>query len=243
MSDAGRNMVIFGGSSGIGLATARAALADGWQVTIIGRTQEKLKAAAKALSAGERLAIAAMDTRDEPAVASFFGGIAQDSLDAVVVTASNVAHGPFAEARTDDIRAMFDSKFLAPYVIAREALPRLKKGGSITFFSGVLSRRPGTNGAGLAAVNAAVEGLTRALARELGPDVRVNAVSPGMTRTDAYAHLPEERRDAMFAGAAERLPVKRVATADEIAQGVMLLATNGFMTGHVLDVDGGHMIA
>ncbi len=118
----------------------------------------------------------------------------------------------------------------------------MRPGGSITFFSGVLSRRPGRNAAGLAAVNAAVEGLTRALALELGPDIRVNCLSPGMVDTEAYAAMPEQRRAAMLAETGASLPVRRTGTPEEIADGVLALASNGYITGHVLDIDGGHMV-
>ncbi|CAN0581885.1 unnamed protein product [Ectocarpus sp. 12 AP-2014] len=180
--------------------------------------------------------------RDEAAVHEHFAAKPDGSIDALIISASQAVHGPFANADTDDINTMFASKFMGPFVVAREALPKMAEGSSITFFSGVLSRRPGTNGAGLAAVNGAVEALSRALALELGPKIRVNTLSPGMTDTEAYAGMAEGDRAAMFERVAAKLPVKRVASADEIAQAALFLSTNAFTTGHVLDVDGGHII-
>ncbi|MFL4468480.1 SDR family oxidoreductase [Tateyamaria armeniaca] len=237
-----KHYLIVGGSSGMGLATAELALARGASVEIIGRSAGKLDAAAKLL-ASDRLTTTSLDMTDEPAVKDFFADKADASIDALVISASNAVHGPFETAETADVTAMFASKFMGPFVLVREALPKMREGGSITFFSGVLSRRPGRNGAGLAAVNAAVEGLGRALALELGPRLRVNTVAPGMARTDAYAAMPAARREAMFRSVADGLPVKRVADAADIAEAAMFLSTNRFTTGHVLDVDGGHLIA
>jgi NAD(P)-dependent dehydrogenase (short-subunit alcohol dehydrogenase family) len=137
---------------------------------------------------------------------------------------------------------MFDAKFFGPYLTAKAALPYLRDGGSITFFSGALSRRPGMNCSGLGAVNGAVESLTYGLALELGPRLRVNCVSPGMIRSDAYAAVPEAAREEMYAATGESLPLRRVGTVDEAAEAALFLMANTFTTGHVLDVDGGHMI-
>lgn len=236
-----KRYLIVGGSSGMGKATAKLALHHGATVEIIGRTKAKLDEAQDELSS-DRLTTKVLDMTDEDAVKAFFKDKPLQSLDALIISASSAVHGPFVEATTADIEKMFASKFMGPFKVAREAVSRIKEGGSITFFSGVLSRRPGTNGAGLAAVNAAVEGLSRALALELGPSIRVNTLSPGMTRTGAYAHMSPEARDRMFASAAAALPLKRVADPEDIAEAALFLSMNPFTTGHVLDIDGGHII-
>ncbi len=237
-----RHVVIVGGSSGIGRATAAAVIARGGHATLVGRTESRLNDAAQALGAPERTRTGALDITDEAAVSRFFGGFAADAIDHLVITASASVHGPFREIDTASVRTMFDSKFWGPYTVAREALPALSEGGSITFFSGVLSRRPGANCSGLGAVNAAVEGLTHAVALELGPSIRVNCCSPGMVRTEAYQAVPEDRREAMYRSTGESLPVGRVGNPEEIADAVLFLMSNPYMTGQVLDVDGGHMI-
>ncbi len=115
----------------------------------------------------------------------------------------------------------------------------MKPSGSITFFSGILSRRPGHNDAMLAGVNAAVEAIGRALARYLAP-VRVNTLSPGMTRgTGAYLSMPETAREGMCASIASHLPAGRVGFPQDIAAATLMLMTNGFITGVTLDVNGG----
>ncbi|MEO0678592.1 MAG: SDR family oxidoreductase, partial [Pseudomonadota bacterium] len=229
------------GSSGLGRATATAFLEAGARVWVASRSQEKLDRTAADLGKIRPVQTLPLDMTDPVQVTAlpdaFVGG-----LDHLVISASQAAHGAFAELAVERVEAMFASKFMGPYRVAQAMLPVMRPGGSITFFSGVLSRRPGRNVAGLASVNAAVEGLTRALAVELGPRIRVNCVSPGMVETEAYAAMPAERRAAMLSETGASLPVGRTGTAEEVAAAALLLATNGYVTGHVIDVDGGHMV-
>ncbi len=241
----GQSVIIVGGSSGLGRATALAALQCGARVLIASRDTARLEAARELLlrqAPGGSVDTRVVDMRDEAAIAAWFGGVAEGSIDHLVISASKATHGPFEELETREARALFDSKFWGPYVIARQASPKLAEGGSITFFSGVLSRRPGINCSGLGAVNAAIEGLTRALALELGPRLRVNCCSPGMIDTEAYASLSPEARERMYRTTGESLPLRRVGQAEEVAAAVLYLMTNGFTTGQVLDIDGGHMV-
>ena len=234
----GKHVVIVGGGSGMGKATAELAAALGAKVTIASRNEDRLKAVAEAIEGD--VSVAAVDTTDEERVKSWAAGLGQ--VDHLVVSASSAAHGAYAELPTDDLRGMFEAKFIGPYVTAREVLPYITEQGSVTFFSGVLSRKPSVGATGLAAVNAAVETLAKGLAQELAGKVRVNCISPGMVATEAYAGMPEEAREAMYAQVGEALPVGRVGAAEEIAQGVLLVMTNAFMTGTVLDIDGGHLV-
>lgn len=234
----GKTALIVGGASGIGRATAKMAAELGAQVLIASRSEAKLAKVAEEIGQGTKFS--AVDMTDETAVRTWAAELPE--IDYLVISASSAAHGPFTTAETGPLRAMFDAKFFGPYVTAREVLPKLRKGGSIMLFSGVLSRRPGQNCAGLGAVNGAVEALTRAMALELGPDIRVNCLSPGMVRSEAYASVPEDAREAMYQNTGESLPVGRVGLPDEIAQAVLASLTNGYLTGQILDVDGGHMI-
>ena len=110
------------------------------------------------------------------------------------------------------------------------------------FFSGVLSRFPGENCSALGAVNGAIEALTRGVALEIGPDLRANCMSPGMVKSEAYDNVPQEQRDAMYTKTGESLPVGRVGEVAEIAHAVIATLTNGYLTGQIIDVDGGHSI-
>jgi NAD(P)-dependent dehydrogenase (short-subunit alcohol dehydrogenase family) len=235
-------VAIVGGSSGIGFATAQAVVAAGGSVILMGRSGEKLDAARTRLDAGDRADARALDMTDEEAVAAVFGSLGPGTLGHLVVTASSAVHGPFSEVAVADVESMFASKFFGPYRVARAALPALAEGGSITLFSGVLSRRPGMNCSGLGAVNGAVEALTRGLALELGPRLRVNCISPGMVRSEAYDGVPEDKREEMYAATGDSLPVGRVGTVDEVAQAVLFSMSCHYLTGQILDIDGGHMI-
>ncbi len=237
----GQKILVVGGSSGLGRATTAAFLEAGADVWIASRNSKKLTDAKEGLGGGDRVQTLSLDMTDANDIAALPASL-PSKLDHLVISASTAAHGPFADLPVDDVEAMFASKFLGPYRVAQTLLPIMNDGGSIVFFSGVLSRRPGFNVAGLASVNAAVEGLTRALALELGPKLRVNCLSPGMVETEAYAAMPEDRRSAMLTETGASLPVRRTGTPEEVADGVLLLASNGYMTGHVLDIDGGHMV-
>ena len=234
----GKHVVIVGGSSGMGKATAKMAVALGATVTIASRNAGRLKAAA--IEIGGEVKATPLDMTDEVGVKAWAAGLGK--VDHLVISASSVAHGAYVDLPTQDLREMIEAKFIGPYITARETLPYLTEGGSICFFSGVLSRRPSSGTTGLAAVNAAIETLAKGLAQELAGKVRVNCISPGMVDTDAYAGMPKEARSAMFEQVSDTLPVGRVGDASEIAKAVILAMTNGFMTGTVLDVDGGHLV-
>jgi NAD(P)-dependent dehydrogenase (short-subunit alcohol dehydrogenase family) len=229
-----QSVVVVGGTSGMGLAIARLAALRGAVVTVASRSPEKVAAAASELGVVGR----PLDTTSEDSVRDFFE--ATGAIDHLVVTGSAVRTGSLQDASLADGEFTFRSKFFGPYLCAKHA--RIKSTGSITLFSGILSRRPGKNDAVLSGVNAAVEAMGRALARDLAP-VRVNTVSPGMTSgTGAYTAMPEAARLGMYASIAARLPVGRVGTADDVAKATLMLMTNGFVTGVTLDVDGGGVL-
>jgi len=236
----GRTAFVAGGSSGIGRAVAGLFAARGAEVILGARDRARLSEAAKGLCAPHRCLV--FDIRDPRQVDQAVASLPEEGIDWLVISAAEVAHGPFATQPVDDVRAMFDSKFWGAYRLVRAALPRLRTGGAVVLVSGVLSRRPGVNCAALGAACAALEGLARGLALELGPRLRVNCIAPGMVRTPLHDRHGPERREAMFAATGASLPVGRVGRASEVAQAVVMAATNGYLTGQVIDVDGGHTI-
>jgi NAD(P)-dependent dehydrogenase (short-subunit alcohol dehydrogenase family) len=197
----GKRVVVIGGSSGIGLAAARMAAAEGAAVVIASRSTEKLATAAASIPA--QVETIAVDIREA--------------------------------------RQAFDSKFWGQYMAAKHGAPMIRSGGSITLVSGSNSQRPLPQAAVRAAINSAVEGLARALAVELMP-IRVNAVAPGLVDTPLHDRLPQERKDALFQAVAASLPLKRVGTAEEIAEAILHLMANGYTTGSTLFVDGGYTL-
>lgn len=237
-----RRALFVGGSSGMGFAAARLFHSLGATVILAGRSAARLESAVQTLGNGPAVRSLVLDMTDPDQLDSALLQLPAGGIDHLVISAASVTHGPFATQPVTELRAMFDAKFWGAYGLARAALPSLRDGGAITLFSGVLSRRPGINCAALGAACAAIEALTRGLALELGPRLRVNCIAPGMVRTELHDRVPPERREAMFQSTGNSLPVKRIGQPEEIAEAVLLAATCGYMTGHVLDVDGGHMV-
>jgi NAD(P)-dependent dehydrogenase (short-subunit alcohol dehydrogenase family) len=139
-------------------------------------------------------------------------------------------------------REGFESKFWGQYSAAKYAAPLIREDGAIFFFSGIISQRPQKKLSLMAAVNSAVEGLARALALELAP-IGINVVAPGIVDTPRYAGMAEADRAVMFDQLATKLPVGRVGKPEELAQAVLSLMTNTFVTGQTLFVDSGHMVS
>jgi NAD(P)-dependent dehydrogenase (short-subunit alcohol dehydrogenase family) len=229
----GKKVVVVGGSSGIGLATAELAKAQGAEVIIASRNADRLNAAAKKLGA---TAIPADVTSDE-SVAGLFRSCGP--VDHVVVTAAQLRSGPFRTVAMEDVRGTMEGKFWGAWRVARSA--EIRAGGSLTLVSGYLSIRPRPNSAIVGAANGAIESLARGLALELAP-VRVNCVSPGIIDTPIRAAMPEAARLDMLAKTAASLPVGRVGIGEDIARQILAFMTIGFATGSIVYIDGGALI-
>jgi len=227
-----QQVVVAGGSSGIGLGVARACLEQGAAVTLVGRSAERLAAAREQL--GARASVVAADLTNEDDVRRVF---ADRAVDHVVVTAATLRYAPIRELALADARVTIDSKLIAAILVAKHARPT----GSFTFTTGVAADRPAPGGAMVAAVNGAINALARALALELAP-VRVNTVSPGWIDTPMWDAIAGAGKAELFAKNAARLPAARIGRPDEIAQAVVFLMTNGFTTGETLTVDGGRRL-
>jgi NAD(P)-dependent dehydrogenase (short-subunit alcohol dehydrogenase family) len=231
---AGKKVVVVGGSSGIGLATAELAKREGADVIIASRNAERLDAIAAKLNV---IAIPADVTKDDD-IANLFRRCGP--VDHVVVTAAQLKTGPFKTVAMEDVRATMESKFWGAWRVARSA--DIRSGGSLTLVSGYLSIRPRANSAIVGAANGALESLARSLALELAP-VRVNAVSPGIIDTPIRAAMPEAARLDMLAKTAAGLPVGRVGVGEDIARQILAFMTIGFATGSIVYIDGGALIA
>jgi NAD(P)-dependent dehydrogenase (short-subunit alcohol dehydrogenase family) len=230
-----RHVAVLGGSSGIGLATAGALQARGARVTIGGRSQERLAVAAKEL--GGNVHAVAVDAEDAASLGRFFAETG--AFDDLVVTVTRRGGaGPAAGLADADLLGAFAGKSVAHLRAVALALPRLAHDGSVTLVTAGSAQAalPGT--AALAAVNGALEAAVRPLAVELAPR-RVNAVSPGVIETAWWDEVPEDARREAFKTFAERAPVGRNGTPEDVAAAIVALVENGFITGVVLPCDGG----
>ncbi len=233
----GQRIVVIGGSSGMGLATAKMAAAEGAVVVIASRSEDKLRQA-KARIEG-KVELYTVDVTDEASVKSFFDKVGE--FNHLTTPGNEAAMGRFLEMDVRAARAAFDSKFWGQYYAAKYGAPKIRNGGSITFFAGIWSQKPVARSTVITAINSAIEGLGRALAMELAP-IRVNTVSPGIVDTPIYAGMAPDKRAAMFEEVAASIPAKRIGQPEDIAQTVLYLMSNGYTTGSTLYVDGGAML-
>ena len=223
-----------GAAGGIGKATAEAFAQAHAIVTAAGRTQQSVEAVAESVKGkAEKL-----DFLNNDEIERFFQS--NEPFDHVVVTAASAIAGSVAGLALDDAKAAMESKFWGAYRIARAA--RINEGGSITFVSGVLSKRPSPNSVLQGAINSALEALARGLALERAP-VRVNTVSPGLIDTPLHNRMPAEARQALYERMRTGLPARRMGQAEDVAQAIVFVASNPFVTGTTVSVDGGGRIA
>lgn len=228
----GKTVVVIGGSSGIGAAVAEQAKSRRAQVVLAGRRLSS------ALHNGLRSE--PVDVTDNASLQRLFESVGR--FDHLVYTA-----GPAVQAKnlqdTDLQLAQdnFNVKLWGALRAIQLALPFLDEHGSIVLTSGQLGRKLVPGQFIKIGINAATEALGKQLAKELAPR-RVNVVSPGVIDTPAYAGLSEDQREAMYAKVGQALPVGRVGQAYEVAAGYVLAMENAFMTGSVIDIDGGGLL-
>jgi NAD(P)-dependent dehydrogenase (short-subunit alcohol dehydrogenase family) len=238
MSLKDKTVVVIGGSSGMGLATAKAAQAEGAKVVITGRSEDRLRSAREELGGAARGV--PLDAADEAGTRALFEGM--DRVDHLFFTAATLTFDPKLASDSAAVRAAIDTRFWGSYYAAKYAAPKMPPDGSITFTTGTATRKPLPGLAVVSASCGAVEALSRALALELAP-IRVNTVQPGLIDTPLHEKMMGKERGAkQVAAIAARLPVKRAGQSEDIAQAVLFLMKNPFATGITLTVDGGALL-
>jgi len=233
----GKDVLVVGGSSGIGFAVAEGALADGARVVLASSSAEKVARAAQRLGAG--VGVAVLDVTDESSLADFFRN--SSAFDHIVSTAGDW-HGyrpPSLAAM--DLKASeqaFRVRFWGALALVKHGAQVLAPGGSITLTGAMIAHRPAKGTAVSTAVAGAIESLTRALAFEIAP-MRVNVVCPGPIRTGFWERLPAAQRDAQLASVTAHQLLKRAGEAGEVAEAYLYCMRAGYTTGQVLYVEGG----
>jgi NAD(P)-dependent dehydrogenase (short-subunit alcohol dehydrogenase family) len=231
-------IVVAGGTSGIGFAVAEAAANLGAEVIIASSKPERVAHALERLPQGTHGE--PVDFTDGAQAQAFFARVG--AFDHLVYTAGeSLLLQTLADVSIEDARQAFEVRYWGALTAVKYAAPNLRSDGSITLTSGVASSRPLSAWTIPSSILGAMESLTRALAVELAP-LRVNAVAPGVLRTALWSDMSEADREGLYDYIAEKMPVRRVGEASDVAQTYLYLMQQGFSTGQVVVVDGGHVL-
>lgn len=234
MDITGKKAVVFGGTSGIGLAAAKQLAALGAQVIAVSRHPEK------AGDVSERISLRSCDVRDGDALSSLFEELSPFDILVSSATGGERAFGPFLEMDMEGYQKSFDKLWGYANVI-RYGTQHMSHDGTIILVSGSPARKAKPGQVSLSSVGAAVETLVRAVAPEIAPR-RLNVVSPGSIDTPMVS-LEGEEREEFYSKATSGNVIPRAGTADEVAQAILFLIQNDFVTGTTIDVDGGWLIS
>ncbi|HPU50832.1 MAG TPA: SDR family oxidoreductase [Burkholderiaceae bacterium] len=234
MDVSGKKAIVFGGTSGIGLAAAQQLAAKGASVTVISRNPEK----AGKLPAG--ITAAKCDVRDRAAMSALFESLAPFDILVSSATGGDRALGPFMSMDLDGYQASFD-KLWGYANVVRLGGQHLSPNGAIVLVSGSPARKAKPGQIALSSVGAAVEAMARAVAPEIAPK-RINVVAPGSIDTPMVP-VQGEQRAALYKKQTANNVIPRAGTADEVAKGILFVIENDFVTGTTVDVDGGWLVS
>ncbi|OAL35618.1 hypothetical protein AYO20_04999 [Fonsecaea nubica] len=241
----GQNIIVVGGSTGIGFGAAAALLDVGARVTIISSSSAKLDAALQRLGSPNAKGVVA-DVRNEAAFTDTLRSLAP--VDHVVFSAvDNIIRGKLEDQNLDEAKHLFGVKFWGAVITGKVLLKYdiVRKGGSLTLTSGTAGIKPGKNAAIGGALNGGVLSLTKGLAADLAEKkIRVNTVVPGLVKTplwDKQGKTPEEQEE-IFNKASQTLPVGFVATPEHIAEAYLYAVRADYSTGKLIEIDGGVLV-
>ena len=230
----GKKAIVFGGTSGIGLATTKRLAALGAEVIAVSRNPEK----AGDVPAG--VTLKKCDVLDRDAMQALFAECAPFDILISAATGGSRAVGPFLEMDMDGYKASFD-KLWGYANVLRFGTEHVNEGGSIVLVSGIPARNTRPGQVAIGSVGGAVEALVRAVAKEIAPSRRLNVVAPGTIDTPIFSGEGEARTEFYKKATAKNL-IPRAGTADEVAQGIIFMVENDFVTGTTIDVDGGWVL-
>ena len=232
----GQTVLVIGGSSGIGLETARFARAKGAGIILTARNPDRLHRAGLELGAS----IAAFDATDFDRLGRFFDAL-PTPIDHLLVTGPGHHHAPLAEFDLDAARRDADTHLLLPLHVARHAATKVRPAGTLLIMGGTGGRRMAAGLSLSTALTAALPAMTKTLALEIAP-VRVNLIAAGFVDTPLSASLPSDRIDERREQLRTTLPIGRVVGPADIAALAVHLMTNTAVTGATFDIDGGQQL-
>jgi NAD(P)-dependent dehydrogenase (short-subunit alcohol dehydrogenase family) len=235
----GQRVVVIGGTSGIGLATARAAAEGGAQVTVVSARQTSVQRALDQLPP-DGVTGHTVDVRDAAALDALFARIG--GFDHLVYTSGEaLTFMPVADFDQAAARTFFEVRYFGALAAVHAAAPRLSRGGSITLTGGSAAPRPQPGWSVAASLCGAMEALTRALAVELAP-IRVNLVRPGVVESPLWSGLSTAEREQLYQATAKTVPVGHTGRAEEIALAYLYCMEQTYATGSIVSVDGGALL-
>ena len=234
----GKRVIILGGSSGIGLAVAEQASSEGAKVVVVSSNPERVQKAVQSI--GGEVDGRTVDLSEEQAVAALFTKLGP--FDHLIFTAGDSLRlHELAATDLKQARRAFELRYWSALAAVKYGSPHIRKGGSIVLTTGIAGRRPRKGWVVAASVCGTIEALTRALAIELAP-IRVNAVSPGLVRTNLWQNMSAAERAHLNESVGNTLPIGRVGEADDVAQAYLFLMQEEFSTGQTVVVDGGMVL-
>jgi NAD(P)-dependent dehydrogenase (short-subunit alcohol dehydrogenase family) len=232
----GQTLVVIGGSSGIGLETARRARQEGADVILTARHADRLQRVGLELGAS----VAAFDATDFDRLERFFDEL-PTPIDHVLVAGPGPYYAPLADFDFEKARRDVDAHLLLPLHVARDAASKVRPGGTLLFMGGTGGRRPAPGLSLISALTAALPAMTKNLALELAP-VRVNLIAAGFVDTPLSAAILGDELDARREELRTTLPIRRVVGPADIAALAVHLMTNTAVTGATFDIDGGQQL-
>jgi NAD(P)-dependent dehydrogenase (short-subunit alcohol dehydrogenase family) len=231
---AGQTVVLIGGSSGIGLETARRARGEGADVILAARNPDRLKQAADEVGAART---AAFDATDPAALAGFFADLPAP-IDHVLVTGGGPTYKPLLEMDAAQVRDALSDHVALDLEVARNAAPRMRPGGTLLFMGGTGGRHIGRGAGIFPAATAALQAFVASLALEIAP-VRANLIAAGFVDTPLSARLLGDQLGARRDELRRTLPIGRVVEPADVAALAVHLMANTALTGATYDIDGG----
>lgn len=231
----GKKIIFLGGTSGIGLETAKAAVKEGASVIVASSRKNSVDRALSQLPKGSEGY--ALDLTNEEEIKKFFKEIGR--FDHLMFTAGeSLLIEEISSTEINNARERFNLRYWGAYMSIKYGYENINKGGSIVLTTGIAGDRPETKWTIAASICGAMTSLTKALAIELAP-IRVNAVSPGIVKTELWKNMSNEDRDTMYKTVGQSLPVERVGEASDLAEAYLFLMRENFITGQIITVDGG----